>query len=467
MRERMGEIRENPALRGEGCIPLPVGAAEILKRLHRAGHEAYVVGGCVRDCLLGRTPEDWDITTSALPEEVAACFKGERMIETGLRHGTVTLLLRGEPYEITTYRLDGDYADFRRPLRVTFTRSLAEDLARRDFTIGAMAYRPGEGVVDLYGGREDLRRRIIRCVGEPDKRFREDALRILRALRFASVLDFRLEPGTAWSAEANHMLLCKIAPERVRAELDKLLCGPAAARVLREYRLILAEALPEILPLYGFDQRTPYHAYDVWEHTLRTVEAVTPEPALRLTMLMHDMGKPASFTTDKRGQGHFRGHPAESVHLARTILGRLRYDKDTTKTVLELIRLHDYRLQPAAVPIRRLLAEIGPERFRQLIQVQRADAAGKAPSAREEQTRRVEQTQAMLEEILRRGDCFTLRELAISGRDVVALGIPAGPSVGKLLQTLLRSVIEGETANTRQALLDRARQISCQSKPEA
>lgn len=462
MWNRMKQMQRRPAAEGEGRIPLPDGAAEILARLQRAGFEAYVVGGCVRDCLLGRTPLDWDIATSALPEQVAACFAGERMIETGLRHGTVTLLLRGEAYEITTYRVDGDYADFRRPLHVSFTRSLKEDLARRDFTIGAMAYGPSEGIVDLYGGREDLRRRVIRCVGKPDRRFGEDALRILRALRFASVLDFTLDSETARAAADNRALLHKIAPERIRAELDKLLCGPAVGRVLREYRTILAEVLPEISPLCGFDQHTPYHAYDIWEHTLRTVEAVEAVPALRLTMLMHDMGKPACYTVDKKGQGHFHGHPTESVGLARRILRRLRYDNATVQTVLELIRLHDYRLQPAAIPIRRLLAEIGPERFRQLIQVQRADAAGKAAAAREEQARRVAETEALLEEVLRRGDCYTLRELAVSGQDIIALGIQAGPAVGRLLQTLLQAVIEDEAVNTREALLEKAGQISGQ-----
>ncbi|MCI8360240.1 MAG: HD domain-containing protein [Clostridiales bacterium] len=455
----MEEIQVRAAAAEEPGIFIPAGAAEVLERLQKGGHEAYVVGGCVRDSLLGRQPLDWDITTSARPEETAACFAGERIVETGLRHGTITLLLRGQPYEITTYRLDGAYADCRRPRQVTFTRSLSEDLARRDFTIGAMAYRPGEGLVDLYGGREDLSRRIVRCVGKPDKRFGEDALRILRALRFASVLDFRLDADTAQAAYSCRGLLHKIAPERIRVELDRLLCGPAAGRVLREYRMILAELLPEILPLHGFCQHTPYHVYDVWEHTLRTVEAVEARPALRLTMLLHDMGKPACFVMDDKGQGHFHGHPAKSAELARGILERLRYDNRTARTVLELIRLHDHRLEPVPSVIRRLLADIGPERLTQLIRVQRADAAGKADAAREEQTRRVNETEILLEEILRRGDCYTLRDLAVSGQDILSLGVPAGPEVGRLLQMLLRSVIAGEAANTREALLEKARRM--------
>lgn len=431
---------------------IPSDAALIIQRLEAAGYEAYAVGGCVRDSLLGRPPKDWDITTSARPEEVKACFPEVRTIDTGLQHGTVTLLLGGQPYEVTTYRVDGVYSDCRHPEQVTFTSRLADDLARRDFTICAMAYHPHKGIIDLYGGREDLERGIIRCVGDAQTRFREDALRIFRALRFASVLDFALAPDTAAAVLDCRQLLRNIAPERIRVELDKLLCGPGAGRVLREYPQVLAQWIPEILPACGFEQHSPYHAYDVWEHIVRTVEAAPAEPVLRLTMLFHDIGKPACFTRDAGGRGHFHGHPAVSARMAEEILGRLRYDKHTSRQVLELVRLHDIWLAPDAVRIRKLLHVIGPDLTEKLFAVQCADAAGKAETAAAEQTGRVRAAEKVYAEILRRGDCYTVDSLAISGRELLDMGVPAGPAVGKILNRLLNKVMEGMLENTPESL---------------
>lgn len=440
-------------------IRLPERAAYILERLRKAGYPAYVVGGCVRDSLLGRVPKDWDIATAALPEETQRVFAGHRLIETGLRHGTVTLLLGGEPFEITTFRVDGRYSDGRRPDGVDFTQSLEKDLARRDFTVCAMAYHPLEGIIDLYNGRADLEARVIRCVGDPGRRFAEDALRILRALRFASELDFTLEPDTLFAAQTRRELLSRISPERIRAELDKLLCGPAVGRVLRQGCVILEQILPELKATIGFSQRTPYHIYDVFEHIVRTVEAAPPVPAMRLTMLCHDLGKPACFKMDASGRGHFPGHPRESVRLAEKILQRLRYDNTTASEVLTLVRLHDYKLKDDPVSVRFLLSRLGEERFRRLLAVQRADAAGKAPVHAVRQTALVNRVEKELKRIVGREDCVTLGQLAVDGYALMSAGMPAGPELGKVLQTLLERVMEEKLPNERQALLQAGRQL--------
>ena len=326
-------------------LPLSPGAAKALALLLAAGYEAWIVGGCVRDALLGLPPKDYDLTTSALPEETQRVFAAYPRIETGLRHGTVTVLLEGEPLEITTYRVDGAYSDARHPDGVTFTRSLRQDAARRDFTINAMAYAPGQGLQDFFGGQADLAQGTIRAVGRAETRFHEDALRILRALRFASVLDFTLEAETHQAALACAPLLAAISPERVFSELGKLLCGKAAGRVLRTYPQVLGAVVPEILPMVGFDQRNAHHCYDVWTHTAVAVDHVPPELPLRLAMLFHDIGKPDTFSLGEDGQGHFYGHARRSVEQAEAILTRLRAPRQVRETVLLLVRYHDAVLE--------------------------------------------------------------------------------------------------------------------------
>ena len=344
-------------------LPLSPGAAKALALLQAAGYEAWIVGGCVRDALLGLPPKDYDLTTSALPEETQRVFAAYPRIETGLRHGTVTVLLEGEPLEITTYRVDGAYSDARHPDGVTFTRSLRQDAARRDFTINAMAYAPGWGLQDFFGGQADLARGILRAVGAAEKRFREDALRILRALRFASVLDFTLEGETARAARACAPLLAAVSAERVSGELGKLLCGKAAGRVLRDYPDVLGVVLPEILPMVGLDHRNPHHCYDVWTHTTVAVDHVPPELPLRLALLLHDIGKPDTFSLGEDGQGHFYGHPRRSVELAEGILSRLRFPRRTRERVLTLVRYHDAVLEESPQRVRRWLNKLGPEVF--------------------------------------------------------------------------------------------------------
>lgn len=433
-------------------IQIPQQVAEILKRFRRNGREAYVVGGCVRDSLLGRWPNDWDVAASALPEETERIFSDCCVVKTGIRHGTVEVIFDGLPVEVTTFRLDGSYSDGRHPDKVTFTGSLKEDLARRDFTVNAMAYNEEEGLVDCFHGKEDLARKIIRSVGDPDTRFHEDGLRILRALRFSSELGFIIEAGTAESIVRNRALLGRIAEERIREEFTKLLCGKDAANVLRRFRDVIAEFLPEIRPAFGFQQHNPHHIYDVWEHTLHALDAVAPEPKLRLSMLLHDLGKPQCFTLDAKGVGHFYGHPEKSAALAARILSRLRYDRKTAETVELLVRWHDLPILPEERSLRRRLNRLGEENLRRLIQVEFADAQGKA-DPENDYTASLQKVPEMLDRILQQKQCFTLKDLAVHGGDLLEYGVPKGPAIGQMLQQLLDAVIDGKCPNEKTQLL--------------
>ncbi len=502
-------------------LSAPPAARKAIIRLQAAGFPAYMVGGCVRDSLLGRVPGDWDVTTAALPEQVEAVFAGERIIETGLKHGTVTVLLDGLPLEITTFRTESGYADHRHPDAVAFTPSLTEDLARRDFTINAMAFNPSTGLQDPFGGQADLRARIVRCVGDPMQRFEEDALRILRALRFAAQLDFTIEPATAAAAHALRDTLALVSRERIAVELSKLLCGPAARRILVEYWGILAVPLPELAPMAGLDQRCKYHCYDVLEHSAAAVEAVPPEPILRWSALLHDVGKPACFTVDETGRGRFHGHAKVGGPMAREILTRLRFDKDTVNRVTQLVELHDYpidppveeelairaqgsesvgavigRPQPAEgfpVPclplegkagdanagerilrcaqndgveadalrraeeraVRKLIGKLGGDDFFRLLELKRADSLAHHPDYRG-RVAACDRLTALAREILNQPPCFTVRDLAIDGNDLLALGVPRGPEIGRILDALLEAVLAGRLPNEREKLLAEA-----------
>ena len=441
-------------------IAVPETAAWILTRLNENGHRAYVVGGCVRDSLLGLIPKDWDICTSATPEEMRSAFHGCHVVETGLKHGTLTVVLNHVPYEVTTFRVDGAYTDHRHPDSVTFVRDVREDLARRDFTVNAMAYHPQEGLVDAFGGQEDLRAGVIRCVGEPERRFDEDALRILRALRFASVYGMRIEDGTARAIHRRRGDLAGVAAERIRVELGKLLCGQGAGRMLREYHDVITGVLPWLAPMVGFDQRTPYHRYDVWEHTLRAVDAVPPTEVLRLTMLLHDSGKPACFTLDEQGVGHAYGHQARSAAIAEEVLACLKADNATRDRVLLLVAHHDMPLSTEPAVLTRRLNLLGEDALRQLIEVQRADALGKGTQPPEEIEARAASLREALDALLAQKPCFTLKQLSIRGGDLPGAGVPAGKAVGQCLQRLLEEVMAGDVPNQREALLARAREIA-------
>ena len=430
--------------------PAPVQTA--LDRLNAAGFEAFVVGGCVRDALRGAEPHDWDCTTNAKPQQICACFRDFHVIETGLQHGTVTVVIDHMPIEITTYRIDGVYADHRRPDSVTFTDSLTDDLARRDFTVNAMAYHPERGLIDPFHGADDLQCRMIRCVGNPQDRFEEDGLRILRAMRFASVLDFAVDPQTAAAVRMQKTLLHHISAERIDTELTKLLCGTAAERVLTEFAEVLFTVLPELEPMYGFDQRNPHHDYDVYTHTLKTVAACPPEPVLRWAALLHDTGKPHVFTEDARG-GHFYRHATVSVEIAKRALKAMKCDRKRYDRVLLLVEKHDLVMNGTEKQIKRIVSQIGMDAAEQLLLLHKADVTAQAACHRAERIAESDRLLAMLAALRAADACMSLKQLAVSGSDLLAAGVPEGRAVGAMLNRLLDAVIEGSLPNERDALL--------------
>lgn len=444
-------------------FPISPPAAKALEMLRAAGYEAWIVGGCVRDFLLGLPPKDYDITTSALPEETKRVFQGSHIIETGIRHGTVTVVLEGEPLEITTYRVDGGYSDARHPDEVTFTRSLREDAARRDFTMNAIAYAPGEGLRDFFGGREDIQNAQIRAVGDPEIRFREDALRILRGIRFASVLGFSLEAATEQAARREAGRLSNISAERIAAELSKLLRGKDAGRVLQSYPDILGQVIPELLPMTGFDQRNVHHCYDLLTHTAVAVDHVPPVLHLRLAMLLHDVGKPRCFALGEDGQGHFYGHARESAALAGEILRRLRFPNAVGEKVEILIRYHDAVIEEDPRLLRRWLNRLGEETFFDLLLIQRGDTAALAPAY---WTRNVhfDRLEALAREILSAAPCLQIRDLAVNGHDLMALGL-RGKEIGAAQRFLLEQVLEGGVSNEKTELLQHLKRFLAK-KPE-
>lgn len=432
-------------------MEIPENVQAVLKTLESAGHEAWCVGGCVRDALLGQSPGDWDVAASALPEETLAAF-GPQALPTGLKHGTVTVKTPEGPVEVTTFRIDGAYRDHRRPESVAFTRSLDEDLARRDFTVNAMARNLRGEFRDPFGGREDLRRGILRCVGDPDRRFQEDALRILRGLRFASALGFTIEPGTAAAIRRNRKGLADIAAERIQTEFFKLLPGKCAAEILRGYPEVFGVFWPELLPMVGFSQRNRHHCYDVWEHTLHALAAAPEDLVLRCTMLLHDVGKPDSFTVDEAGVGHFYGHPAVSRELADRMLRRLKCGTGFRETVVRLVEWHDKDIPRTDKSIRRALRILGEEDLRRLILVKRADNLGQAPAYWDRQ-KELDKAEEILDKLLAEDACFSLKQLAVNGRDLLALGL-SGPAVGAALEELLGKVMDGRLPNEREFLLE-------------
>ena len=437
-------------------IALPSAVSAALQKLNNAGYEAYVVGGCVRDSLLGIQPNDWDITTNALPDEITAVFVGERVIPTGIAHGTVTVLLDGQPLEITTYRVDGTYSDNRHPDSVVFTRSLKDDLARRDFTVNALAYHPTVGLVDCFSGLADLARGAIVCVGEPEKRFTEDALRILRALRFSAQLGFTIEKMTAAAIRKLAPLLQRVSAERIAAELGKLLCGKAVKGVLNAYPDVFGIILPELVPSVGLRQENPYHYLTVYEHTVETVAAIPPELPLRLAMLFHDCGKPQCHTRDANGVDHFRGHPPISAAMAEQALERLRFDRRTIDTVKMLVLHHDDRLDQTDLTLKHLLSEYGLDNALSLIAVQRADILGQHPDKRDRLTE-LDAMEQRLHELVAENACVSLKQLAVNGEDLLALGFAPGRAIGDTLHSLLDGVMSDEYPNERTALLNAAR----------
>ena len=431
---------------------------QALSLLNAAGYEAYVVGGCVRDSLLGKAPEDWDITTSALPEQTAAVFADYRTIGTGLKHGTLTVLVDGMPLEITTYRIDGEYTDSRRPDSVTFTASLREDLQRRDFTINALAYHPETGIIDHFSGLADLAAQRICCVGEPEKRFTEDALRLARALRFSATLGFEIEKVTAAAIHRLAPLLRRVAAERIAVELKKLLCGQNVRQVLLAYPDVMTAILPELQPMMGLQQDNPYHHLSVYEHTVETVAAVPATPLLRLTMLFHDVGKPNCYTRDLQGFDHFRGHPEISTAIAERALERLHFDRYTIEAVKRLVLHHDDTLSLTDKALKRLLNRLGSELAPLLVEVQKADVWGQHPDKRDDRLVFLDNLKRRLMELIEENACFRVKDLAITGKELLEIGYAPGPKVGNVLQTLLEAVMDGDCPNEPNALLKLAKE---------
>ena len=434
-------------------IELPRKVVLIIKNLQRHGYDAYAVGGCVRDSILNRKPEDWDITTSAKPEQVKRIFR--RTVDTGIEHGTVTVLIGKDGFEVTTYRVDGLYEDGRHPKEVTFTSRLEEDLKRRDFTINAMAYNDDERLVDAFGGMRDLNYHLIRCVGDPKERFSEDALRILRAVRFSAQLAFPIEPETAEAIKSLAPNLEKISAERIQAELVKLLVSDHPERIQDACELgITKVVLPEWDDMVGVKQNTPHHKYDVAAHTVHALQNVKNDKVLRLTMLFHDMGKLVMKTTDENGRDHFKGHAIASEQIAKTVMKRLKFDNDTIRKVTKLVAYHDYRMEPTGANVRRAMHEIGVELFPYYLAVRLADTKAQSSYERRGKLENIIQIRELYRNALRNKECVTLKDLAVTGTDLINLGIAPGKELGTLLNELLDMVIEDPAWNQKGKLCD-------------
>lgn len=440
-------------------IEIPWQCQQILDCFAAHHLQAYLVGGCVRDSLLGKSPKDWDICTEALPEQVQALFRREKVILTGLQHGTVTVLLGGMPVEITTYRIDGAYEDNRHPKEVFFTNSLQADLSRRDFTINALAYHPREGVIDYFHGLEDLEQGIIRCVGDAASRYQEDGLRIMRAIRFACVLNFRFEQETEQAIRQYSYLLRNIARERIQVEFNKILTSSWAAYGLEALARLdcFPYFLPEICHTWQFAQEGGQHQFDIFTHTKKAVALVPPTMVLRLTMLLHDIGKP--FVWQREGQRDiFPGHSLAGAQLAESILERLRYDRKTIAQVRDLIAQHERLLTADDICLRQAIADLGEEGLRNLIAVKRADVWAHSDAMAQLDLQAFDQMEARLEQIQKRGDCCSLKQLAVSGQDMLALGCK-GRQIGELLQQLLQQVLLEPARNDRAYLLQQAEKL--------
>lgn len=445
-------------------IEIPAHALTVVERLERYGYEAYVVGGCVRDSLLGRSPKDWDVCTNALPEEVLRVFKRFHVIKTGLQHGTVTVMVNHEPVEVTTFRIDGAYTDNRHPDSVNFVSRVEEDLARRDFTINAMAFNPTRGLVDAFDGQADLKAGVIRCVGEPDARFNEDGLRILRALRFAARYNFGIETETAFSIHRNRHLLENVSVERIFTELKGILIGEGVLGMMQAFPDVFTIIIPELAATIGFDQHNPHHIYDVWTHTAHAVQAAPADEVIRLALLLHDIAKPATFTRGDDGRGHFYGHGTRGANMARSILRHLKSDTTTMENVVTLVREHDNTLPTTAPGMRRIIGRLGLNTLNQLFTIKQADMDAQSSHERLEKQVTLRNARLLLEDVLEGPPAYTVGDLALAGRELIAMGLKPGPAMGSILKTLLAEVQDECLANTREALTPRAQELINQSQ---
>lgn len=439
-------------------IQYPSEIYHALQRLKYFGYESYIVGGCVRDSIMGITPKDWDICTSATPDQVKDVFKGSRILDTGLKHGTVTLLREGGQYEITTFRIDGNYEDGRHPSYVQFTSSIIEDLSRRDFTMNALAHNPDDAhIVDPFHGVNHILSRRIKCVRNPDERFHEDGLRILRALRFASTYDFKIDGGTSDSIHRNYLLLEKISKERIQSELCKLLMGKGTERILLEYKDVISFVIPELRDCIGFDQNNKYHCYDIYDHIVHAVGNYKgTDLIVKIALLLHDIGKPLVYTEDENG-GHFYGHAVPSRDIAEKVLDDLKFDNTTKHDVLELVLFHDSVMEPTAKVVRRWLNKVGEDQYRRLLDIRLADIQAHAPDTQQSRIDRRNALVQLLDKVISEDQCFSLKDLEIKGRDIIDLGVPQGPRVGEILDQCLDAVITEEIGNNHAMLIDYVR----------
>lgn len=434
-------------------ITMPSDVTYIIEVLEQAGYEAYAVGGCVRDSILNRKPDDWDITTSAKPEKIKELFP--RTIDTGIAHGTVTVMKNHVGYEVTTYRIDGEYEDGRHPKEVTFTSDLLEDLKRRDFTINAMAYNDRVGLIDAFGGREDIGEKKIRCVGEAECRFSEDALRMMRAVRFAAQLGYTIEEKTKAAIKRLAKHLEKISAERIQVELVKLLTSKHPQQFRECYELgLTAVFFPEFDKAMETKQNNPHHRYTVGEHILHSLCHVKEDKILRLSLLLHDIAKPVSLTVDENGVDHFYDHHKKGERMAEEILRRLRFDNDTISQVSKLVYCHDDEISLKPSKLRKYISSMGPELFEKLLQIKAADAAAQSDYKREEKRRHLELLWQEYEKIMEEKDCLSLKQLAVTGRDLMAAGRPPGKGLGEDLQYLLNHVLEEPRDNRKEVLLE-------------
>jgi tRNA nucleotidyltransferase (CCA-adding enzyme) len=430
----------------------------IIDKLNAEGFEAYIVGGCVRDCIVGRQPEDWDITTNARPDEIKALFN--KTIDTGIKHGTVTIVVNGGSYEVTTYRIDGEYADNRHPNSVKFTSSLREDLSRRDFTINAIAYHPSEGFIDPFGGMQDIERKMIRAVGDASARFREDALRMLRAVRFSAQLAFSIDDKAIQAIQESSRLIKNVSIERIRNELTKILVSPCPMRfiMLRDTH-ILQHILPEFEVCFHTVQNHPYHIYNVAIHTLNAVSCIEPDMILRWAMLLHDIGKPLTKTVDEQNIGHFYGHPEKSVKLAEIILKRLRFDNKSTGRILRLVKHHDRRIESTYKSVRKAAAAVGEDIFLDLLKIQAADKKAQNPEYLYERLAKLKEVKEIFYQIRDRHECLGIKNLAVNGNDLINIGFAEGKQISIVLNKLLKRVLENPELNDKEKLLEISREL--------
>lgn len=443
-------------------INLPAGAQQILTTLASNGYKAYIVGGCVRDSLLGISPKDWDICTSALPDEVEKCFADRRIIETGLKHGTVTVVMSDGQYEVTTFRVDGNYTDNRRPDSVKFVTDIKLDLARRDFSINAMAYNDVDGLIDPYHGASAIANKRLECVGNAADRFSEDGLRIMRALRFSSTYGFIIDANTSEAIHNYAHLLDNIAVERINVELCKLLKGNNVLNVLLEFPDIIATIIPEMEPCIGFNQNNKYHCYSVYDHIAHAVANYHgDDTCTNVALLLHDIGKPQCYSEDENG-GHFYGHGVPSCALAQSVVQRLKFDKQSQQDITELVLYHDAVIEPTYRTVKRWLNKIGETQFLRLMDIRLSDILAHSPGTQESRIQRRDETICIARQIIEEKQCFSLKDLAISGNDIMAtLNVPQGERVGELLKIALNAVIDGVVENERDKITDYLSREEC------